>query len=148
MLIPCALKRTSPRRRSVSIARLSLKSSRSSALRSSAVDGVEVCMSRVVAMKSTLEICGLNFAARQSHRLENSLETECRILIGLFWRKVFLFRLLPSSLSLLFRHKTLSRASVGSHERPEPAVSGTLLQASRGKIVPRIDTDLLWTCRH
>jgi len=86
-------------------------------------------------MKSTLEVGGLNFAARQCHRFEDSLETECGFLIGLFRRKVLLFRLLPSSFPFLFRHKTLSRASVGSHGRPEPAVSENLAQASRAKMV-------------
>ena len=81
-------------------------------------------------MKSTLEICGLHFSARQSHRLEDSLETECGVLIGLFRRKVLRFRLLPSCLFFLFRHKTLSRASVGSHERPDLVVSENLAQAS------------------
>lgn len=99
-------------------------------------------------MKSALEICGLNFAARQGHRLENSLETEGRILIGLFRRRALLFRLLPSSLFVVFRHKTLSRASVGSHGRPEPAFSENLLQASRGKIAPRPDRDLCLTCHN
>lgn len=81
-------------------------------------------------MKSTLEIRGLHLSARQSHRLEDSLETERRVLIGLFRKKVLLFRLLPSSLFFLFRHRTLSRASVGSHERPDPTVSENLAQAS------------------
>jgi hypothetical protein len=99
-------------------------------------------------MKSALEICRLNFAARQGHRLENFLETECRVLIGLFRRRVLLFRLLPSSRSVVFRHKTLSRASVGSHGRPEPAVFENSLQASRGKIASRPAGDSRLTCRN
>ena len=97
-------------------------------------------------MKSALEICGLNLSACQSHRLEYFLETECRILIGLFWRRILLFCLLPSSLSVVFRHKTLSRASVGSHGRPEPAVSKNLVQASREKMVPVVGADLRYPC--
>ena len=84
-------------------------------------------------MKSTLQAGGLNFAARQCHRFEDSLETKCGFLIGLFRRKVLLVRLLPSSFPFLFRHKTLSRASVGSHGRPEPAASENLVHASRAK---------------
>jgi hypothetical protein len=55
-------------------------------------------------VEPALEICGLNFAARQGHRLENLLEAECRVLIRALSRTMLLVCIFPDCFFYLFRH--------------------------------------------
>jgi hypothetical protein len=68
-----------PWQRSISAARASLGSSRASS-----ADGIDGSKLRTMLVESATKLGGLEFAARQSHSLENPLMPECRFLIGLF----------------------------------------------------------------
>lgn len=69
-------------------------------------------MLRSVPVESALEICGFNFAASQSHRLENLLESECGILITPFSRKMVLVCLFLDRLFYTFGHKIHSLRAI------------------------------------
>jgi len=79
MLAPHAFRRTVPWLRSISAARPSLGSSRSSR-----GHGIEGCKLRIFPDVCAHKIGGLDLSAGQGHGLENPLVPECRFLIGLF----------------------------------------------------------------
>src|ERR1035438_4988220 len=79
MLVPHAFSRTVPWQRSISTARPSLGSSRASS-----ADGIDGSKLRTMPVEMAITLGGFDFAARQSHSLENPLMPECRFLIGLF----------------------------------------------------------------
>jgi len=102
ILTPRKRRRTTPWRR-ISVQRSTLGSSQRS--RAVGVDGGTL---RSVLVKATLELRGADFAARESHGLENPLVTKGRLLIGLFGGGCFLDRAFAARILMRLRHSQLA----------------------------------------
>jgi hypothetical protein len=102
MLVPHAVSRTEPPRRSISAARPSFGSSRTLS-----EDGMSHGRLRGIPVKMAHHLSGLDLAARQRHSLKNPLVPECRILILPFHHAGALAGILLVSVPVLFNHKNV-----------------------------------------
>lgn len=81
------------------------------------VVGMDAGRLRSIPVESALEVCRLDFAARQSHRLEDALVAKRRLLIRLFGRGGAFICALSDRVVVRFRHKSLYAPLSQVHEQ-------------------------------